>query len=124
MDVYDRLGITKIVNAQGNVTRIGGSIMAPAVLESMAEASRHFVSIEVLNEKIGRRIAALMEIEAAMVCSGAAGGLLLAAAACMAGSNEGKIKQLPDTTGMRDEFVVQALHRSEYNQSVRVAEER
>ena len=121
MDVYDRLGVTKIVNAQGNVTRIGGSIMAPAVLESMAEASRHFVSIEELNEKIGQRIAGLMETEAAMVCSGAAGGLLLAAAACMAGSNEERIKQLPDTTGMRDQFVVQALHRSEYNQSVRVA---
>lgn len=121
MDVYDRLGITKIVNAQGNVTRIGGSIMAPAVLESMAEASRHFVSIEELNEKIGQRIAGLIETQAAMVCSGAAGGLLLAAAACMAGSDEEKIKQLPDTTGMRDEFVVQALHRSEYNQSVRVA---
>ena len=121
MDVYDRLGVTKIVNAQGNVTRIGGSIMASEVLEAMAEASRHFVSIEELNEKIGQRIAGLIETEAAMVCSGAAGGLALAAAACLAGSDEKKIKQLPDTTGMRDEFVVQTLHRSEYNQSVRVA---
>ena len=121
MDVYDRLGVTKIVNAQGNVTRIGGSIMAPEVLEAMAEASRHFVSIVELNEKIGQRIAGLLETEAAMVSSGAAGGLLLAAAACMTGSDEKKIQQLPDTTGMRDEFVVQALHRSDYNQSLRVA---
>ncbi len=121
MDIYDRLGVAKIVNAQGNVTRIGGSIMSPFVLEAMAEASRHFISIEDLNEKIGARIAGLMKVDSAMVCSGAAGGLLLAAAACMARSNVERIEQLPDTTGMRDEFVVQTFHRSAYNQSIRVA---
>ena len=121
MEIYDRLGVAKIVNAQGNVTRIGGSIMSPAVLEAMAQASRHFVSIEDLNERIGERIAGLMKVEAAMVCSGAAGGLLLAAAACMSGSDEEKIRQLPDTTGLRDEFVVQSLQSSPYNHSVRVA---
>ena len=121
MDIYDRLDVRKIVNAQGNVTRIGGSIMSSDVLEAMAEASRHFVSIEDLNRRIGERIAGLLKVEAAMVCSGAAGGLAISAAACMAGSDIERIEQLPDTEGMRDEFIVQRLHESSYNQSVRVA---
>ena len=121
MDLYERLGVRKIVNAQGNVTRIGGSIMPPEVLEAMAEASRSYVSIDELNARIGERIAELLDVEAAYVCSGAAGGLMLAAAACMAGSDPEKIVALPDTHGMPNEIVAQRFHRSPYNQSMLAA---
>ena len=35
MDIYERLGATKLINAQGTVTKIGGSLMDPDVLGVM-----------------------------------------------------------------------------------------
>ena len=36
MDVYDRLGVRKVVNGAATLTRLGGSLMPPEVLEAMA----------------------------------------------------------------------------------------
>ena len=55
--VYERLGVRTVINASGTLTRLGGSRMAPAVLEAMAEASRSYVRIEDLQEGAGRVIA-------------------------------------------------------------------
>ena len=41
MDIYDRLGVKKLINATGTLTHIGSSLMRPEVLEAMTEASEH-----------------------------------------------------------------------------------
>ena len=121
MDIYDRLGVKKLINACGPVTKIGGSLMPPEVLEVMAEANRAFVDIEELQDKAGERIAQILGVEAAIVTAGAAAGLAVAAAACMAGADPAKAKQLPDTSGMKSEIVVLRSHRIHYDQAVRVS---
>ena len=121
MDIYDRLGVKKLINACGPVTKIGGSLMPPEVLEAMAEANRAFVDIEELQDKAGERIAQILGVEAAIVTAGAAAGLAVAAAACMAGADPAKAKQLPDTSGMKSEIVVLRSHRLHYDQAVRVS---
>ena len=106
MDIYDRLGVTKLINAAGNNTVIGGSLMPPEVLEAMTEASRSFVDLVELYRKVGAEIARLAQVEAAHISSGAAGGIVLATAACLTGADAGKIARLPDTTGIRNEVVL------------------
>jgi L-seryl-tRNA(Ser) seleniumtransferase len=69
----------------------------------------------------GRRIAELIGVEAAHVCNGAAAGIALMAAACMAGTDPAKIAQLPDTTGMKHDFVIQRAHRNPFDQALRQA---
>ena len=67
------------------------------------------------------RIAKLLDVPAAMVTSGGAGSILLATAACLTGKDEQRIRRLPDTTGMKNEVVVQKGHRNAYDHAVRAA---
>jgi L-seryl-tRNA(Ser) seleniumtransferase len=121
MDVYQRLGVQPIVNARGMNTMASGSLMPKPVLEAMAEAATAFVDMAELNAAAGRHIARVVGVEAAHVTSGSAGGLLLAAAAVMAGEDPEQIRRLPDTTGMRNEIVIQRCDRIQYDQALRTA---
>ena len=42
MSIYEELGVRTLINAAGAVTRYGGSLMAPEVLDSMRGASQQF----------------------------------------------------------------------------------
>lgn len=81
------------------------------VIEAMTEASRHFVSMPELHERVGRRIADLIGVPAAAVTSGAAGAIAMGTAACVTGGDPLKARRLPDTTGMRKQVVTQKSHR-------------
>jgi len=85
MGVYEELGVRPVINASGTLTRLGGSRMAPEVLAAMCEAAASFVHIDELQEQAGRVIAEITGAEAGYVVSGAAAGLALGIAACVAG---------------------------------------
>lgn len=121
MDVYSSLGVKPVINAVGTVTRLGGSLMPQEVLRAMAEASERYVDLTELHIAAGKRLAEVIGAEAAHVSSGAAGGLTLAAAACIAGSDPAKIRQLPDGEGLKTEVVIQRSHRTAWEQALRVA---
>src|SRR6516165_10144602 len=72
-DVYAALGVRPVINATGTVTVLGGSVMPPEVVAAWVEASRHFVDLLDLQDKVGARIARLVGVEAAQVTTGAAG---------------------------------------------------
>jgi L-seryl-tRNA(Ser) seleniumtransferase len=120
-DVYERLGVRPVIHASGTTTRYGGSLMRPETIEAMREAAQALVNIDELNEAAGAEIARLLGAEAALVTAGSAAGLLLQAAACMTGDDPVKIARLPDSTGMRNEFIVQRAHRFAYDQAFRTA---
>jgi hypothetical protein len=56
------------------------------VIRSMETASYNFVDIDELLRKSGEYIAKCLDVEAALITAGAATGLTLSTAACMAGS--------------------------------------
>ncbi|MFN8514354.1 MAG: aminotransferase class V-fold PLP-dependent enzyme [Chloroflexia bacterium] len=119
MSIYERLGLRPIINARGTHTRLGGSLMSPEVLDAMREAAGAYIVLEELQERASAIIARATGAEAGMVTGGAAAGLLLATAACIAGEDPAKIAQLPDTTGMKGEAVMHRAHRNGYDHSVR-----
>lgn len=119
--MYERLGVPTLINGGGHLTRVGGSLMHPEVVEAMAEASRNFVSLPLLLERAGARIAELAGVEAAYVTSGSAAGLTVSVAACMAGKDEARIRQLPDTSGMKREVIIQVMERNYYELMIRLA---
>src|SRR5262245_32175531 len=119
--VYQKLGVRPIIHGAGTTTRYGGSLMRPETIAAMQEASQAFVNIDELNEAAGTAIARRLGAEAAFVTGGAAAGLVLQAAACMTGDDPAKIARLPDTRGMRHEFVIQRAHRFSYDQCYRAA---
>ena len=118
---YERLGVTPIINAAGSITRLGGSRTRPKTLDLMSQAARVMVNIDDLNRAAGEELARLTGAEAGFVCSGAAGGLVLQAAAVIAGNDPVKMRQLPNTDGLRNEIVIHTMHRFPYDQAYRAA---
>ncbi len=111
MGIYEELGVRPFINAADNYTRYGGSIMWPCAVEAMVEASRQFVNLYEMQTRVGESIAEMTGNEAAYVSCGAAGGIALAVASCMAGTDPEKIERLPDTTGMKNEVIVHRCAR-------------
>jgi L-seryl-tRNA(Ser) seleniumtransferase len=119
--IYRKLGVRRVIHGSGTTTRYGGSMLRPEVLETMREASQALVNIDELNAAAGAAIARMLGAEAAFVSAGASAGLILQAAACIAGDDPAKITRLPDSQGMRNEIVIQRAHRFAYDQAYRVA---
>src|SRR5207245_5932484 len=101
-----KLGARPPIPGAGTTTRSGGSLLRPEALEAMREASRVLVNLDELNAAAGAAIARMLGAEAAFVTAGASSGLILQAAACIAGDDPAKITRLPDTRGMRNEIVI------------------
>src|SRR5438094_479681 len=120
-EIYRKLGVRPVIHGSGTTTRYGGSMLRPEALESMRQASTALVNIDELNEAAGAAIARMLGAEAAFVTAGASSGLILQAAACIAGVDPARITRLPDTRGMRNEIVIQRAHRFAYDQAYRVA---
>ena len=110
--VYERLGVRRVINAWGVATELGGWGQSERVTQAMEEANRGTVEMQELLRKSGDFIADLLGVEAAFVTSGgAAAQALSSVAACMAGTDPDRIAQLPDTTGMKNEVVIQKRNR-------------
>ena len=119
--IYERYGVKPLIHASGTTTRYGGTLMEPAVMRAMEEASRYLVNIDELNLAAGELIARATGAEAGLVSAGAASGMILQAAACMTGTNPAKIHRLPDSSRMKNEIIIQRGHKINYDHSYRAA---
>lgn len=118
--LYTHLGVRRVINAAGTLTRLGGSRMDPDVLAAMATAAGAYVRIEDLQEAAGRVIARVTGAESGYVTSGAAAGLLLGTAACIARDDATIMEAMPDLGAItRNEVVVHRAHRNSYDHAVR-----
>jgi len=120
-DYYKELGLTPFINAAGAYSSYGGARMRPEVVVAMQYAATHKVKMRELHDAVGARIAELVGSESAMVTSGATAAMVLAVAACMTLDDAEKMRQLPNTTGMRNEIIIQKKHRYTYDRALTVA---
>ena len=118
---YERLGIRPVINFVGTHTTIGASKMWDDLHEAASQASREYVVLEELKDKIGERLSELIGCEDALVTTGAAGAISLGTCAALTGTETQKIRRLPDLTGMKTEVVIQKVHRNGYDHAVRNA---
>ena len=119
--IYKELGATPVINAIGSLTMLGGSTPAPEVKEAMDRADGPYIPLMHLQEKAGEAIAKMVNVPAAYITSGAGSALTLATAAVMAGDDDDKIQQLPDTTGMKNEILIQTRQRYWYDRCLQLA---
>jgi len=119
--IYKEMGATPVVNATGSVTFLGGSTPNAEVKAAMDAADSAFIPLIHLEQVAGDRIAEILGVPAAYVTSGAGSALTLATAAFMAGRDEKKIEQLPDTTGMPNEILIQKRQRYWYDRCLEMA---
>ena len=119
---YVELGVTPVINAEGTMTVLGGSLIRPEVEAVMAQAARHFINIPELEVAAGKRIAQMLKLPqgyGALVTSGAAAAIQSGLAGILTGDNESLINQLPDLTGMKSEVIIQKSHRNPFDHQLR-----
>lgn len=119
---YDELGVQTVINCQGTMTVLGGSVIRPELEAVMAMAGQHFVRILELEVAAGKRIAELLKLPedyTALVTSGAAAAMESGLAGILTGDNEQFIRQIPDLTGMKSEVIIQKSHRNPFDHQLR-----
>lgn len=117
---FNELGIKTFINAKGRThTTNTGSLMPPEVRKAWDFAARYYVELNELQDKAGERLAEIGRSEAAMVSAGAASALTLGTAAVITGTDQEKIKKLPNLPGPRPEVISQKSHRTAYDHSIR-----
>ena len=97
---YDSLGVHTVINAAGALSRLGGSVLSPGVSEAMKLASQNFIDLPFFHDRAGEELARITKNEAACVSNGAAAGILVSVAACLAGANIELAAELPNATGL------------------------
>ena len=121
-NVYEELGVTTVINGQGTMTVLGGSLPRPEVEAVMALGGKHFCSIPDLEVAAGKRIAEMLKLPqdyTALVTSGAAAAMQSGLAGILTGNNPKFIEQIPDLTGMKSEVIIQKTHRNPFDHQLR-----
>ena len=119
---YEELGVATVINCQGTMTVLGGSVIRPELEAVMAQAGKHFVRILELEVAAGKRIAEMLKLPegyTALVTSGAAAAMESGLAGILTGDNPQFIRQIPDLTGMRSEVIIQKSHRNAFDHQLR-----
>jgi uncharacterized pyridoxal phosphate-dependent enzyme len=110
MNIYERLGLARVINASGKMTALGVSTIDDEVAKQMNEAAMSYVNIEDLYEKAGLEIAKFTGAQDSCVTSSAAAGIAISVAACITGEDLSKVEKLPNSTGMKNEIIIQKGH--------------
>ncbi len=118
--IYRSIGVRPLINCEGVITIIGGSLILPEVRRAMEEASRQYVHLDELAEAVGSRLAELTGAEWGIVTAGCAAAMTHATSACITGGDPEKLQRLPDLSGMKNEVVVPTYSRNVYDHAVRM----
>lgn len=117
-DFFKELGLRTFINAAGTYTAMTGSLMHKEVTDAITYGATQFVNLDELQDKVGERIAQLLRCEYATVSSGAFGAMTIGLAGVMCGMDEKKVAQLPDTTGLKNEVIIQEAHDIGYTHAL------
>jgi len=121
MSIYKHFGVEPLINVIGAFTAYGGALMEKEALRAMDEAARESVRLDELQAAASKVIAEVTHAEAGIVTAGAAAGMTLSTAACIAGFDVNKMNRLPDTTGIPNEIIIPWSHITPYNHAFRAA---
>jgi L-seryl-tRNA(Ser) seleniumtransferase len=122
-NIYAELGVTPLININGTVTVIGGSVMQPEVMELIRQGNEHFVLIDELEIAAGNFIAKLCKSPAGytgLVAAGAAAALVVGYAGMMTEDLEPRMRSIPDVSDFpRNEVIIQKSHRYPFDHQIR-----
>ena len=107
-DYYEKLGVTKIINAAGTYTNLTASTMPESVQAAVARAAETPVRLVELQKAAGEYLARKLNCEAALVSAGAASALTLGTAGCLTVANHCGIRAIPvEVAHLKNEVLVQ-----------------
>src|SRR5215813_5284888 len=122
-DIYAELGVTPLVNINGTLTVIGGSVMKPEVVELIRRGNEHFVLIDELELAAGKFIAKLCKSPAGytgLVTAGASAAMVFGYAGMMTEDLELSMRDIPDVSDFpKNEVIIQKSHRYPFDHQIR-----
>lgn len=121
MGIYEDWNLEPIINVSGAVTRLGGAPMPQPVLDAFCAAAREAVPLDTLQGAASKVIAEATGAEAGIVTAGASAGLMMGAAAILAGWDLRRMEQLPHCAGFPHDFIMAREQRNGYDHAVRAA---
>jgi len=119
-NIYKELGVRTFINAAGTYTFMTGSLMHDYVIDAIESSWQEFCLLDELQDKVGEKVASLVDSEAAVITCGAFSGLTLGLAGVLTGTDVEKVKMLPflEGTGMKSEVICQNAHKIDYNHAL------
>ena len=108
--IYEQIGLRRVINASGHMTKLGVSTISQETGAAMVAAAQNFVVIDELIDKVGELISTHTGAEDSCVTSCASAGIMIATAALIAGDDLGLIERMPDSAGLPNEIILQKGH--------------
>jgi D-glucosaminate-6-phosphate ammonia-lyase len=118
MDLYERLGLRRVVNAAGKMTYLGASAVEPEVAEALAVSAQGYVEMDRLMDRAGELVAEATGAEAGMVTCAASAGIAISIAACITGTDLYSVQQVPDVQTARRRVVLQKGHAVDFGAQI------
>lgn len=113
-NIYQRLGLKRVINACGKMTILGVSAVSPEVMAATAEAAGAFVEIDALVDRTGELVSAHTGAQDSYITSCASAGIAIAVAAVITRGEPDSVAMMPDSSGMANEILILRGHNIDY----------
>ncbi|TBL37913.1 DgaE family pyridoxal phosphate-dependent ammonia lyase [Hafnia alvei] len=113
-NIYQRLGLKRVINACGKMTILGVSAVSPEVMAATAEAAGAFVEIDALVDRTGELVSAHTGAQDSYITSCASAGIAIAVAAVITRGEPDRVAMMPDSSGMANEILILRGHNIDY----------
>src|SRR5688572_5591924 len=119
-NVYERIGVSPLINCRGTLTIIGGSTELTEVRAAKTAAHQQHAHLDEVMEAVGKRLGELTGAEWGMAGEGCAAAMSHATAACVAGGNPDLHVPIPNLAGFqKDEVIIPTHSRNVYDAAIR-----
>ena len=119
MNIYEKTGLQKVINASGRMTILGVSVLSEECAESFKEGSQNFVVIEDLMEKAGEIVSKYTGGEDSCVVSSASAGIAISTASLITKDSITAAENLHILETKKREIIIQKGHVVNYGAPVK-----
>lgn len=112
--IYEKIGLQRVVNASGRMTYLGVSTLSEEVARAAVDGGSNYVVVADLIDRAGELISAHTGAEDSCVTCSASAGIAIAMAGLISKGQRSILTRLPDSTGLRNEVILQKGHSVEY----------
>lgn len=109
-NIYEKIGLKRVINASGRMTALGVSALSDEVGKAAVEGGQSYVVIDDLFIRSGEIISQYTGAEASLVTSSASAGIAISVAALIAKDNIKHIRSLPNSSGLKNEIIIPKGH--------------
>lgn len=114
MNIYEKIGLKRVINASGRMTSLGVSTLSNEVAQAAKEGGQNYVVIDDLIDKAGKIISKYTGAEDSCVTSSASAAIALSIAGLISKGKLDIVEKMPLTEGMKNEVIIQKGHAINY----------